>query len=187
MVYSKKKAALSFFCVPESWPQKFLSPHDTQAAPLRGNSPCFRTVQEAYHKRPYLFGTSQQQKITDHKASRAGIENQPKDTPFHTPLPLYTFSQSGSTLFLADRMGTQARNSFKVLCTHKYDHLELGQEKEHSSYQGLSKAFNRKHLCQIKRLLLAFCFRCKLSAPKIHPEISVEGELGGMAGSGFAA
>ena len=70
---------------------------------------------------------------------------------------------------------------------HEYDHLELGQEKERSSYQGLGKAFNRKHLCQIKSLLLVFCFRCKLSAPRIHPEVPVEGRLRGMAESRFVA
>ena len=60
-----------------------------------------------------------------------------------------------------------------MLCTH--DHLELVQQKA-LQLPGLVKAFNRKHLCQIKRLLLVFCFRCKLSAPRIHPEISVEGD-----------
>ena len=70
---------------------------------------------------------------------------------------------------------------------HEYDHLELGQEKERSSYQGLGKAFNRKHLCQIKSRLLVFCFRCKLSAPRIHPEVPVAGRLRGMAASRFVA
>lgn len=70
---------------------------------------------------------------------------------------------------------------------HKYDHLELVQEEESSGYQGLLKAFNRKHLCQIKRPLLVFCFSCKLSAPRIHPGISAEGELRGAAGSRFVA
>lgn len=54
--------------------------HDTQTAPLWGHSPCFRKVLEVYHKCPCLFGASQQQKITNHKASGAGAENQPKDT-----------------------------------------------------------------------------------------------------------
>lgn len=92
----------------------------------------------------------------------------PKTLPFHRPGPPWASPQSRCTASLADGISTQP-GSFLRASVRRPEHLGLVRGEQSSGYQGLPKAFNRKHLCQIERTRLVFCLSCKLSAPRIHP------------------